>query len=401
MVSRRIRGEQVRRVPASVMALAFVFIAGLGYIAGTFHMQIIGAVAPVFGIKVETGSLNLSSVQDTYRTLKDHYDGTIDDDKLIEGANKGLVEAIGDQYTIYMNKSESEAFNNELTGNIGGGIGVELGLRSDVVTVVRILKDNPAEKVGLVNGDAILKINDESTEGMSTNDAATKIRGESGTTVKLTILRGSDTKEFTLTRAVINNPSVYTSVDYGIGVMTISRFDDQTGSLARAAAADFKSKGVKGVVLDLRGNGGGYVTAAQEVASLWLDKKIVVSERKNGTVVDELMTSSNPVLGGIPTVVLVNGSSASASEIVAGALHDYKVAKLVGTKTFGKGSVQQLITLPSGAELKVTIARWYTPNGSNISQQGIAPDTTVGIEAADITAGRDPQLDAAKGQLNQ
>jgi len=181
--------------------------------------------------------------------------------------------------------------------------------------------------------------------------------------------------------------------------MTITRFDDQTGQLARQAAQSFKSQNVKSVILDLRGNGGGYLTAAQDVAGLWLDNKVVVTEKNNGKVVDELKSGTNPILVGIPTVVLVNGSSASASEIVAGALQDHGAAKLVGEKTFGKGSVQKLITLPEGAQLKVTIARWYTPNGKNISKQGIAVDKEAKLTTEDINANRDPQLDAAKALL--
>jgi len=188
-------------------------------------------------------------------------------------------------------------------------------------------------------------------------------------------------------------------VTNGVGTLTISRFDSETGTLARAAARDFKSQGVKAIILDLRGNGGGYLTAAQDVAGLWLDNQVVVSERTNGKVVDELKSGSDAILSGIHTVVLVNAGSASASEIVAGALQDHGVAKLVGEKTFGKGSVQKLIALPEGAQLKVTVARWYTPNGKNITKEGITPDITATLAQKDVDAGVDPQLDAAKKEL--
>jgi carboxyl-terminal processing protease len=397
--SRPTRHLTPRRVPASVMVLAFIFIAGIGYIAGSFNAQIVGVVAPLFGAKISTETLDLSSVQSTYQALKANYDGEIDDDALIEGANRGLVEALGDEYTVYMNQQENQEFDNSLTGNIGGGVGIELGMRDDVLTIVRVLKDNPAEDAGLNVNDVIIAVNDEDVRELSVQDAVLKIRGEVGTTVKLTVLRGTDTKDFTVTRAQVNNPSVYSSIENGIGIMTVTRFDNETGSLARAAAQTFKSAGVKGVILDLRGNGGGYVTAAQDLASIWLDQKVVVSERRGSTVVDELKTGSNPLLRGVPTVVLVNASSASASEIVAGALRDHGAAQLVGDKTFGKGSVQKLISLPLSAELKVTIARWYTPNGANISEQGITPDKAVTLTSEDINAGRDPQLDAAKDLL--
>lgn len=397
---RRDRREKTRQVHNGIWVLGFILIAALGYTAGLFHTQVFGTLGSAFGLKVSADSIDLSSLQTTYRTLKANYDGAIDDQKLIEGANKGLVDAVGDEYTVYMNKQESTNFDNDLTGNIGGGIGIELGQRNGALTVVRLLKDNPAEKAGLQVGDVVISVNDESVEGLSVENTVVKIRGEVDTTVKITVLRGTSTKEFTITRAIVNNPSVYSSVSDGIGVMTITRFDDKTGSLARAAAQEFKSQGVRGVILDLRGNGGGYITAAQEVAGLWLNNEVVVSERTNGKVVDELRSGRSPILGGVPTVVLVNASSASASEIVAGALQDHGAAKLVGEKTFGKGSVQKLISLPEGAELKVTVARWYTPKGANISKQGITPDTLSELTVEDINAGRDPQLEAAKKVLN-
>jgi len=394
------RAAAPRRVPAGAKVLGLVFVLGLGYIAGTFHSQIMATIAPVFGLKSSAATLDLSSVQKTYQELRANFDGDINEQALIEGANRGLTKALGDEYTVFFNKAESQDFSNDLSGTIGGGIGVELSLRNEQVTAVRVLKDNPAEKAGIMAGDVIVKVNDEDVPSTWTvNDVVTRIRGEAGTTVKLSVLRGSEVKEFTITRAEVTNPSVYSTVENGVGVMTITRFDDQTGQLARAAAQSFKSQNVTSVVLDLRGNGGGYVTAAQDVASLWLNDKVVVSERTNGKVVDELKTGTNPLLEGIPTVVLVNSSSASASEIVAGALKDYGVAKLVGEKTFGKGSVQKLIELPDGAELKVTIAKWYTPKGNNISKQGINVDKEATLTVEDINANRDPQLDAAKALL--
>ncbi|MBC7459419.1 S41 family peptidase [Candidatus Saccharibacteria bacterium] len=399
-VFKKASGES--RVPAGVMAIAFVFVLGLGYIAGTYNVQILSAVAPIFGLKSYSGTLDLSNLQKTYQELKANYDGDIDESKLIEGAQKGLVEAVGDEYTVYLNKTEAEAFNNDLSGTIGGGIGVELSLRNEVVTAVRVLKDNPAEKAGVVTGDVVIKVNDEAVLPTWTiTDVVKRIRGEVGTTVKLTVARGSEIKEFTITRASVTNPSVYSTVADGVGTMTITRFDNDTGRLARAAAQSFKDQNVTSVILDLRGNGGGYITAAQDVAGLWLNDKIVVSERTDGKVVEELRTGRSPLLDGIPTAILVNSSSASASEIVAGALQDYGVAKLVGETTFGKGSVQKLITLPDGAELKVTIARWYTPKGKNISKQGVTVDTAAVLTSEDINAGRDPQLDAAKALLKR
>lgn len=382
--------------------LLFVLVAiaaALGFLAGTHSNQIMSVIGPVFGQKVYGGDVDLSSVEATYRALKANYDGDLSDESLIEGANKGLVSAAGDDYTLYMNATESTSFADDLTGNIGGGIGAEIGTKNDQVYVVRVLKSNPAEKAGLVAGDLILSVNDQATTGWTVDQTVAQIRGEVGTTVKLSTKRSEEVKDYTITRATITNPSVDSSVKDGIGTMTVSRFDNETASLARAVAQDFKNQSVKGVILDLRGNGGGYVDAAQDLAGLWLDSKVVVTERTGGKIVDQLKSTSNPILAGVPTVVLVNGGSASASEILAGALQDYKVAKLVGEKTFGKGSVQKLIELPEGAQLKVTVARWYTPNGKNITKEGISPDVVATLTTEDINADLDPQLDAAKKAL--
>jgi carboxyl-terminal processing protease len=374
--------------------IGFVLVAGLGYFAGT-----INANGQLFtsGINQLLGKeeLNLSSVQQTYQELVANFDGEIDQQKLIEGANKGLVEALGDQYTVFMNPSESTEFDNSLTGNIGGGIGVEISIRNNVPTVVRVLKDNPAEAAGIQVNDTVVAINNESTEGKSLNDVVTKVRGEVGTSVRLSIIRDGEPQDISVTRQTVNNPSAYGTVRDGIGILTISRFDNETGRLARSIAQDFKSNSVRGVVLDLRGNGGGYVTAAQSVAGVWLDDKLVVTEKRGNTVTEELTSSGSPILNGMPTVVLLNQSSASASEIVAGALRDHKAATLIGETTFGKGSVQKLVNLMDGAMLRVTIAKWYTPAGLNISEKGITPEKEVKRTADDINANRDPQLDAA------
>lgn len=391
-VVKRRKGFGSRRVPTPIMIIAFVLVAGIGYVAG------IASAGPlnsrITGLLMG-GELDLSSVQETYRKLVDNFDGDLDRSLLIEGANRGLVEAVGDPYTVFMNSKESTAFDDSLSGNIGGGIGVEVGMRNDAPTVVRVLQNNSAEKAGVRTGDIINEVNGESTKGKVLGEVTSKIRGEVGTTVKLLIYRDGQNQEFNITRAQVNNPSAYGEVKDGVGILTITRFDEDTGGLTRAVASDFKKQAVKGVILDLRGNGGGFVSAAQAVAGVWLDRQVVLSERSSGKVVDELKSTGSPILNGVPTVVLVNESSASASEIIAGAFADHKVAKVVGETTFGKGSVQKLMNLDGGATLKVTVARWYTPGGINISERGITPTVTVSRTSDDINAGRDPQLDAA------
>lgn len=388
-----------RGVSRGLVVWLISLTAVVGFIAGTRSNDIAAVLAPVFGFRVEAGEIDLSSVQQTFRQLKLNFDGDLDESALIDGANRGLVDAAGDQYTVFMTAEEARAFNNDLSGNIGGGIGAEIGMRSDKVTIIRLLKDNPAEEAGLAAGDTILAVNDESALDWTVEETVSKIRGEEGTTVKLLVQRGGETKDFTVTRRVINNPSVTSSVENGIGVLQISRFDDETVSAARRAAQNFKNQNVRGVVLDLRGNGGGYLEAARDVAGLWLKDKVVVIERTQGRVTDELRSGSNALLEGVPTVVLINGGSASASEIVAGALSDHKAATLIGEKSFGKGSVQKMVNLTRDAVLKVTVARWYTPSGKNIAKDGITPDMSVDLTQEDFNAGRDPQLDAAKERL--
>jgi carboxyl-terminal processing protease len=388
-----------RPLVSSFLFIIIAVTAALGYVAGMYHYQIEAAIGPVFGYKAHSGSIDFSSLQQTYNSLAANYDGKLDASKLIQGANNGLVAAAGDVYTIYMNPTESTSFNNSLSGNIGGGIGAEIGLKNNKITVLKVLDNNPAKTAGLAANDIVLDINDQSTSGWTVDKAVGSIRGDKGTTVKLTIQRASEVKDYTITRAIISNPSVTSSVVDGVGTMTITRFDTETGNLARIAAQDFKKQSVKAVILDLRNNGGGYVDAAKDVAGLWLNNQVVVTERVDGKIKDTLKTGNDAILSGMLTAVLVNGNSASASEIVAGALQDHSAAKLVGEKTFGKGSVQQLLSLTGGAQLKVTIARWYTPNGKNINKQGISPDIAAGLTQTDFDNGIDPQFDAAKKLL--
>lgn len=392
--------ERPRGISRNLYFITIAVVAMIGFVAGTRSNEVLGAIAPVLGFKVATDTLDLSSVQNTYRTLEANFDGKLDKQALVDGASRGLAAASGDKYTVYMDAKEATEFDNELSGDIGGGIGAEIGVREDKPTILRVLEGNPAEKAGVKAGDVIIAVNDQPSVDWTADKAASTIRGEVGTTVKLTLLRDRETKEFTVTRAHVDNPSVQSSVKDGIGTLTVTRFDDKTGDLARRAAEKFKQQGVKKVILDLRDNGGGYVTAAQDLAGLWLKDKVVVTERTDGKVVDELKSGGDPVLAGLPTVVLVNGNSASASEIVSGALKDYHMATLIGEKTFGKGTVQKVVDMQDGAVLKVTVARWYTPGGRNIDKEGIEPDKMVKMTADDVNAGRDPQMKAARKSLD-
>lgn len=375
--------------------LLFVLAITVAFIAGTRSETILSSLT---GQTVGRSSLDLSSVQALYRELDSSFDGELNNQKLVEGAKRGMVEAVGDPYTVYFTAEEAKEFLGELEGTFEG-IGAELALKEGGLTIVSTIDGSPAKAAGLMAGDTILMVNDKSTSEWSVEEAVKNIRGEKGTTVKLTIARPGQDKaqEISVVRDKITDPSVKTEITAdNIGIMRITRFgQSDTVQLAREAAREFKDKNVRGVVVDLRGNGGGYLESSRDIASLWLNNKVIVTQRTGGVVIDTLYSRGEPVLAGVPTVVLSNEGTASASEILAGALRDNKAAKIVGTKTFGKGVVQDVRTLHDGGSLKVTVASWYTPNGKNISKEGIAPDTVVELTEEDVAAGRDPQKDKA------
>lgn len=395
-VENKRRKPRQRKVSQGVFLASLVLAIIVSFAAGTRSEEIYQIAAPIFGIKVARQPLDTEVMKEAYRQLAANYDGDLDANKLSDGAARGMVKAVGDDYTTFLDKEEAAEFNKSLNGEVSG-IGAEIGVRNLQPTVLRVLDDSPAKKAGLKTGDIFVAVNGTSVAGETASGVADKVTGEAGTTVKLTMRRGSESLDFSITRAQISDPSVRWSVSDDIGVLTISRFDDNTGSLARKAAKEFIDKGVKSVIVDLRNNGGGYLTAAQEVASLWLDSgKTVVTEKSRGQVTETVKASGNPTLKGKKTIVLVNGSSASASEIVAGALKDYQAAILVGEKTFGKGTVQKVINLSDDRILKVTVARWYTPQDRNITKEGIQPNQTVKMSQDDNNAGRDPQMVRAK-----
>jgi carboxyl-terminal processing protease len=343
--------------------------------------------------------LDYSSVDVIYQSMKDNFDGTIDQAKLLEGIKTGLANAAGDPYTEYFSPTDAKDFYGQLDGTFEG-IGAELGKDANGnIQIIAPLAGYPAEKAGLKSKDLIAQIDGKTTTGFSIDDAVKLIRGKAGTTVKLTVVRSGTALDITITRESIQIPSVKFAVKDGIGILTISRFGEDTTKLVQDAANSFKSQNVRGVVLDLRGDPGGLLDAAVNVSSLWLKDKTVLTERRDGKVIQTYSSHGEATLNGIPTVVLINGGSASASEITAGALHDNNAATLMGVKSYGKGSVQQPIDLKDGSLLKVTIARWYTPAGKNIDKEGITPDKEVKISDDELKAGKDPQLDTALSQL--
>lgn len=376
-----------------VLAASGVAIAVGSFFAGdALHAQIrLPFMAP-------TQQLDFSDLNDIYGLMQRNFDGKIDAKTALDGARKGLVAAGGDPYTTYMTKNEAKELNDDLGGKLSG-IGAEIGIKNNVLTIISPIDDTPAQKAGLRGQDIIARINNEDTGNMSVDTAVSKIRGQAGTQVTLKIVRKDTPEPFdvTITRADITVPSVKWELKDGdVGYIKMSRFGPDTASLMDQAAVDLKNRGAKKVILDLRNNGGGLLDASVAVASEFLPSgQLVVEERTDGKSRDKLTSRDGGRLRDMPTIVLVNSGSASASEIVSGALHDHKAARLVGEKTFGKGSVQDIRPLPGGAQLKVTIAHWYTPGGININKEGIKPDVEVKLSTDDYNANRDPQLDKA------
>lgn len=394
-VSKKIKIDNNFLILGSVIVLVFV----LGYIFGS-NKQYIERKISRQNVSSDNNSLpnelDYSGVNELYGELKSRFDGQLDQTKLEEGLKKGLVEAAGDPYTEFFTAEEAKDFQQGLSGSFEG-IGAELGKEKDSIVIISPISGFPAEKAGLKSKDIIIKIDDESAYDLTVSEAVKKIRGPKGTSVKLTIIRDGEQKEISIVRDKITVPSVTSKIiENNIGVIEISQFGNDTVELANSAAADLKSKNVSGIILDLRGNPGGLLEAAVDISSLWLENgTTVVQEKRGDEVLGTNFAKGDPILGGIKTVVLIDGGSASASEIVAGALKDNGAATIIGEKSYGKGSVQEVKDLDFGGALKVTIAKWYTPNGRNIDQEGIKPDKIVKNADSDTKEGNDSQKKAA------
>jgi carboxyl-terminal processing protease len=383
----------------ALVVAAVVFVAGIGVGNGSIRISSSG--------NPQNGSLpnhlDYATVDEAYRTLKANYDGKLTETQLLDGIKKGMAESTGDPYTSYFNAKDAKAFEDQLQGTFSG-IGAELGKNDQgSLIIVSPIDGFPAQKAGLRAQDVIVSIDGKDVGDMAVDQAVTKIRGEKGTKVTLRVIRNkTQDLSFTIIRADIKIPSVKWEIKDNVGYMKINQFSSDTAELSQKAANEFKDTGVKGVILDLRGNPGGLVDAATAVSSLWLPEgKMILQERRGTTAVSTELANGNNILNGMKTVVLIDGGSASASEITAGALHDNKAATVIGEKSFGKGVVQQIIPLHDDAEMKVTIASWYRPNGQNINKKGITPDQVVKLTDDDYTNNKDPQKDAAVEFLNK
>lgn len=397
-------GEKDTQSPVKKPGVSLTRLQIAGWVAA---LVVIGGVIGVFGYKaVVTRTNTAAATSEQFREirsiLESSFNGDLNDEKQAEGALRGYVASLGDPYTVYLNASEAEELSNDLAGQLSG-IGVEVGLKNDRLTVIAPIDETPAAKAGIRAGDVIATIDGQSTSELTLDEAVKKIRGEKGTEVKLTVVReGEEPKELAITRDQIQVSSVkYEVKDGGVGYIRVRRFGDDTDTAIRNAAADLAKQGITKIVLDLRDNPGGYLNSAVTVSSEFLADGVVVEERGRHMESKQLVANPGGNLTNAKLVILINEGSASASEITAGALKDNGRAILVGEKTYGKGSVQEVKQLSNGAQLKVTVAGWFTPKGVNISKEGIKPDVEVKLTPEDSNAGRDPQLEKALEAVRQ
>ena len=328
-------------------------------------------------------------------------------EKRVQGAVRGLAGSMGDPYTTYFNPKESKDFQDSVQGKGFGGIGIEIGSRKGQLMVIAPLKGTPADKAGLRAGDYILRINATSTESLSVDQAVSLIRGKEGTDITLQMFRdGWDKpKDYKITRSTIEIPTLdLTMKDGGVAYIQLYSFNANASRLFYQAALQAIRQGAKGVVLDLRNNPGGYLDSAVDIGGWFIPRgKIVVSEAGRSDSRGDLRANGTAALDKLPVVVLINKGSASASEILAGALRDQRSAKLVGEQSFGKGTVQEVFDLKDGSSIKITIAHWVMPSGQILDSEGIKPDYDVPISDSDIQSNKDPQLEKAmeviKGEM--
>lgn len=348
------------------------------------------------------GTVDFQLFWDTWQLIKDRYaKQPVDEKKMFYGALSGMVASLGDPHSIFMEPAATDEFAKELAGKFEG-IGAEIGIKKGNLVVIAPLPGSPAEKAGLESGDRIIGIDEVDTTGMALDDAVSRIRGDKGTKVKLHILRGaeSEPRVFEIMRDTITVQSAtisYATSPKGkkLAIIKISHFNGDTFDRFLDGVTQAVARDTDGVILDLRNNPGGYLDAAVQILGEWIPGEVAVSERYSDGSKDDHQANGRGRLKDLPTIVLVNGGSASASEIVAGALQDLGKAKLIGEQTFGKGSVQDLIDLDDGSSVKLTIAEWLTPKGANINIEGIVPDYVVERTEEDYEDDKDPQQEAA------
>jgi carboxyl-terminal processing protease len=364
----------------------------------------IAALSSILTNQKDTGIENEADLSIFWRVWRmldaDYVDETaLDRQMMVYGAIKGMVSALEDPYTVYMTPEETKEFDQNLEGKLEG-IGAELTVRDQSLVVVSPLKNSPAEDAGLKPGDVIYKIDGEITAEMTLFDAIMKIRGEKGTKVILTILRKGekDAQEIGIVRDTVDIESVtMEEKDNGIFYISINQFNDNTGPEFDVKLKEMLLKDPKSLILDLRNNGGGYLDISVDILSEFIKgkKEAVTIKQREDSDNQTLFVTGKPSIPDLPLVVIINNGSASASEILAGAIQDYKRGLILGEQSFGKGSVQEVDKLSDGSSLRMTIAKWYTPNGKNIDKVGIKPDMEVILSDDDAKKEKDSQMEAA------
>lgn len=375
----------------AVIALSFVIFT-TGFFIGKHQV-------PRNVCKPET--VDFSLFWDAYGKLHENFINpeTIDDQKVIHGAIGGMVKSLDDPYTTFFNPKDAKMFEQDLAGSFEG-IGVEVGIKKEQLTVISPLKGSPGEKAGLKPGDQIIEINGKSTFDISIDEAVSTIRGKGGTQVVLTIFREGwkDTKDITIIRDTIKIDSVDWELKEGnIAYINIRQFGETLSADFKKIAFEILASPAKKIVLDLRNNPGGYLEVSQDVAGWFLQGGQVITIENFGKDKEpkEYKAQGNASLALYPTVVLINNGSASASEILAGALRDNRSVKLIGEKSFGKGSVQVVVELEDDSLLKITVAKWLTPKGSSIAEVGLEPDIKIQMRENDVELQKDAQLEKA------
>jgi len=386
-----------------ISLIIIIGILSLGIYIGYSHRPEIDKVTSVINKtpQVET-TADFNTFWKVWNTLneKSIHSKNVEDQDRIWGAISGLASSLGDPYTVFFPPKENKSFQEEISGTFGG-IGAEIGIKDEVLTIISPLKDTPAWKSGIKSGDKIIKINNTSTNDMTIDEAIDLIHGTEGTAVTLMILRLGENKarEFVITREKIQVPTIDSELrDDGIFVIKFYSFSENSVNLFRETLIKFINSKSNKLILDLRGNPGGYLDSAINIGSWFIDEgKTILSEDSQIGGNPKIYRSHGPRLFNdkLSFVVLVDNGSASASEILAGALREYGIATLIGEKTYGKGSVQELVKITDDTSLKVTVANWFTPNGISISKEGITPDVKVPFTQKDFDAKRDPQMEKA------
>lgn len=379
--------EDKKRFKVYKIIMLVILVAFITFIFTTIGMQQY-FIGTEFGKKLVTTSENSNQIAtelNKYRKIIDkYYLGNVDEEKLKEGAIKGYIEGIGDKYTEYISKEDMKDYMEDTTGNfVGVGIYMVQDTKENKIMVLSPIKGGPAEKVGIKPGDYIIAVDGVEYTGEQMSVVSNKIKGESGTTVKIKILRENATKEYEIKREKITvNPVEGKVLENNIGYIEFSSFDEGTADLFKSKFEELQKQGIKSLIIDLRNNGGGIVSEALKIADYMLEKDQVILyevDKNNKETVEK--SENNPIIN-MPIIVLTNENTASSSEILAGALKDNKKAKIVGEKTYGKGVIQQLLTLPDGSGLKITSEEYLTPNKTKINGVGIEPDETVSLPAA-------------------